>query len=208
MIKLEYLFLFSLLLLNPLFAKESKQYRYNQDNITNRKSLIDAYDRFGKIYKPYSASQSNLDSKLAQSLEKLFTLSDMAVIEKVLLLEFIGEVADGEVTREKVHIDYYSQILDQMKSLELTDKRLVKIRDDLVKGINFHREVLYAWLDAARKNQVNKVKNANGVWVHPGTSKGDQIFSSLYYQYIQKEFSSEYPENLAALARHICVLVF
>lgn len=200
--------LLALFTMTSTFAKGGRDYRYDQDKITQRKSLDDAYARFGKIYKPYNASQSNLNPEVAQALEQLFTLADMAVIEKVLLLEFIGEVADGDVARDKPYDDYYVQIIEAMKELKIGDKRLIKIREDLIAGINYHREVLDAWLDAARRNQVQRVKNEYGRWVHPGTAKGDALFYALYHQYIVTELSDEYPENLQALSRHLCVLVF
>lgn len=132
----------------------------------------------------------------------------MAVIEKVLLLEFIGKVDQDEVPRDASHRDYYNEIIVEMQKMEITDSRVKKIRNDLVKGINYHREVLDAWLEAARRNMVHKVKNSSGRWVHYGTSAGDKIFYDLYHSYIKSQFKEEYPENLQALYRHLCVLVF
>lgn len=191
-----------------LQAKGTDSFRYDKDQITERKNLTDAYARFGKVYKPYNADQSNLDIKLAKQLEKLFTLTDMAVIEKVLLLEFIGKIDKGDLPRDAPHKDYYEEIISEMKSFTPKDKRIIKIKEDLIKGINYHREVLDAWLKAARRDRVDKVKNASGRWVHYGTSAGDKIFYSLFYSFIQTNFKEEYPENIKALSRHLCVLVF
>jgi len=189
-------------------AKGSVSSRYNKEKVTGRKSLDDAYARFGKIYKPYVSSHSNLDIKISKQLVKIFTLTDMAVIEKVLLLEFIGKIAEGEIPRNTPHRNYYQEILNEINGFKATDKRIIKVQKDLVTGIKFHIQVLDAWLEAARKNQIHKVKNKSGRWVHPGTSAGDKIFYSLYHNYIKKNFSEEYPENLEALSRHLCVLVF
>jgi hypothetical protein len=194
--------------LNLANAKGYKSIRYDKNQITERKSLDDAYARFGKVYKPYNPSHSNLDSKVSAQLEKLFALSDMAVIEKVLLLEFIGKIHDEEIPRDAPHKDFYKEILAEMKLIEISDKRVIKVKKDLIKGIIHHIEVLESWLLAARRNQVHKVKNASGRWVHPGTSAGDKIFYTLYYKFIKSNFKDEYPENLEALSRHLCVLVF
>jgi len=202
---------FSLIVLisNPLLqAKESTSFRYNSEKVTGRKSLVDTYARFAKVYSPYVAAQSNLDEKTARQLEKIFNLTDKAVIEKVLLLEFIGKVSNGEIPRNTPYTNYYKEILSEIDGLESTDKRINKIKKDLIVGIKLHIEVLDAWLKAAREDQVNKVKNKSGRWVHPGTSAGDKIFYSLYHHYIKKNFSKEHPENLEALSRHFCVLVF
>ncbi|MBT7610363.1 MAG: hypothetical protein HN576_11450 [Bacteriovoracaceae bacterium] len=203
-----FLSLVLLLISAPIQAKGKKTFRYDKNEITARKSLDEAYARFGKIYKPYDSGHSNLDLKTAKQLERLFTLTDMAVIEKVILLEVIGKIDQHELARDTIHIDYYDEILGEMEKLRIKDKRLIKVRKDLIKGINHHREVLDAWLMAARKDRVYKVKNASGHWVHPGTSAGDKIFYSLYHSYIITNFKAEYPENLKALSRHLCVLVF
>lgn len=199
-----------LVLLNsPLLqAKDSVSLRYNNEEIKGRKSLDDVYARFGKIYKPYVASQSNLNEKTSKQLERIFTLTDMAVIEKVLLLEFIGKVDKGDVPRDAPHRNYYSEIIQEIESFETKDKRMIKLKKDLVTGIKFHVEVLEAWLLAARDNEVSRVKNKSGRWVHPGTSAGDKIFYSLYHSFVKENFKEEYPENLEALSRHFCVLVF
>jgi hypothetical protein len=189
-------------------AKDAISFRYNKEKVTGRKSLVDAYARFGKVYRPYVSGHSNLDPKVSRQLVKIFTLTDMAVIEKVLLLEFIGKIANGDLSRSTPYTNYYQEIIEEIKAVETKDKRIIKIKKDLVKGIEFHKEVLDSWLNAARKNQVHKVKNKSGRWVHPGTSAGDKIFYSLYHKYIKKHFSQEYPENLEALNRHLCVLVF
>lgn len=189
-------------------SKEAESFRFNNEKIKSRKSLDNAYARFGKIYKPYISAHSNLDIKISKQLMKIFTLTDMAVIEKVLLLEFIGKVDKGDLPRNSPHKNYYKEIISEINAIETNDKRIIKIKKDLVTGIEFHIEVLYSWLEAARENEVHKVKNKSGRWVHPGTSSGDKIFYSLYHNYISKEFSEEYPENLEALSRHFCVLVF
>ncbi len=208
-------FLFSLLALQIfliqstlLFAKGGEGFRYDKDKITERKNLKDAYARFKKVYKPYNADQSNLKPEVSKQLEKLFTLTDMAVIEKVLLLEFIGKIHEGDLPRDTHYKNYYREILFEMSSLKLKDERLIKIREDLIKGINYHREVLDAWLEAARRDRVDRVKNASGLWVHYGTSAGDKIFYNLFYKFIKTNFKEEYPENIEALSRHLCVLVF
>lgn len=189
-------------------AKGYKSFRYDKNEIIQRKSLDDAYARFGKVYKPYDSSHSNLEPEVAKQLEKLFSLSDMAVIEKVLLLEFIGKIHEEDIPRDAPHKDFYKEILAEMERIEITDVHVIKIKKDLIKGINHHIEVLESWLLAARRNQVYKVKNASGRWVHPGTSAGDKIFYDLYYKYIRTNLKKEYPENLEALSRHLCVLVF
>ncbi len=190
------------------FAKGFESFRYDKDVITERKNLVDAYARFNKPYKPYNGDQSNLKPEVAKQIEKLFSLTDMAVIEKVLLLEFIGKIDKGDLPRSAPYRDYYLEIIFEMKNMKLEDKRLIKMREDLIKGINYHREVLDAWLEAARRDRVDKVKNATGRWVHHGTAAGDKIFYSLFHTYIKKEFKEEYPENIEALSRHLCVLVF
>ncbi len=200
--------LFMLLNSSLVQASDSDSYRYSKEKIKDRKSLDDAYARFGKIYKPYVADQSNLDMKISKQLVKIFTLTDMAVIEKVLLLEFIGKVDKGDVPRDTPHKNYYQEILEEINAIEATDKRIIKVQKDIVAGIKFHIQVLDSWLEAARKNEVHTVKNKSGRWVHPGTSAGDKIFYSLFHNYIKKNFSEEYPENLEALSRHLCVLVF
>lgn len=194
------------LLVSTSFAKTN--YRFKENQILQRKTLTEAYARFGKTYKPYNSDHSSLDPQLAQDLETLFHLADLAVIEKVILLEVIGKIEDGQLPRDYEHKNYYQEVLTQMMNLSSDDKRIIKIRNDLIKGINFHIEVLKAWLEAAKNDEVHKVKNASGRWVHPGTSAGDKIFYSLFYSYINKEFSQEYPENIEALSRHLCVLVF
>jgi len=190
------------------FAKGPDSFRYDKDVITKRKNLEDAYARFRKPYKPYNADQSNLKPKVAKNLQRLFTLADMAVIEKVLLLEFIGKIDKEELPRAEPYKDYYLEIIFEMKNMKLQDERLIKIRRDLIKGINYHREVLDAWLEAARRDRVDKVKNASGRWVHHGTAAGDKIFYALFHTYIKNNFKEEYPENIEALSRHLCVLVF
>jgi hypothetical protein len=193
---------------SELLAKGGEPFRYDKDKITKRKNLKDAYARFKKVYRPYNPDQSNLKAEVAKKLERLFTLTDMAVIEKVLLLEFIGKIHEGDLPRDTHYKNYYREILFEMSNLKLKDERLIKIREDLIKGINYHREVLDAWLEAARRDRVDSVKNASGRWVHYGTSAGDKIFYSLFYKYIKTNFKEEYPENLEALSRHLCVLVF
>ena len=205
----KYFFLF--LFISPIIVSESfakENYRFKENQILQRKTLTEAYSRFGKEYKPYNSDHSSLDTQVAQDMETLFHLADLAVIEKVILLEVIGKIHDGQLPRDHEHKNYYQEILTQMVNLQSEDKRIQKIRDDLVKGINFHIEALKAWLDAAKKDKVHTVKNSSGRWVHSGTSAGDKIFYSLFYSYINKEFSNEYPENIEALSRHLCVLVF
>ncbi len=197
-----------LLVIVTIQAKGRKTFRYDEDAITKRKSLDEAYARFGKTYKPYDASHSNLGHEVAKQLETLFNLTDMAVIEKVLLLEFIGKIHEGDLPRDTPYKNYYQEILDKIENLKTKDKRIEKIKYDLIKGIEHHRNVLKAWLDAARDDEVKRVQNKVGRWVHPGTGIGDKIFRSLYYDYIIQNFKDEYPENLQALSRHLCVLVF
>lgn len=189
-------------------GKGNDSFRYDKDKNTERKNLTDAYARFGKTYKPFVADQSNLDPKLAIQLQQIFTLTDMAVIEKVLLLEFIGKIHLGENPRDTPYKDYYQEIISEMKSIDLKDERMIKIRKELLEGIDYHREVLDSWLEAARRNRVDKVQNARGTWVHHGTSIGDRIFSKLYHNFIRENFKEEHPENLEAISRHFCVLVF
>lgn len=189
-------------------AKGLDSFRYDKNKIIERKNLTDAYARFGKTYKPFSSDQSNLEPKLASQLQKIFSLTDMAVIEKVLLLEFIGKIHQEEISRSTPYRDYYQEIISEMNSLDLKDKRLIKIRKDLLEGINYHREVLDTWLEAARRNRVDRVQNANSRWVHYGTSTGDKIFYQLYHNFIKKNFKEELPENLEAISRHLYVLVF
>lgn len=184
-----------------------KRYDKSKDKIISRKSLDDAYQRFGKIYDPYDAQASNLEQKEAKQIERLFYLTDLAVIEKVLLLEFIGKVHEGEVERNAPHKDYYSEIISEIEKLEVSG-RMIKIKKDVLTAIAFHIEVLKDWLAAARKNEVHKVKNKSGRWVHSGTSAGDKIFYALYHQYIVSNFKDENKEGLDALSRHLCVLVF
>lgn len=196
----------------PIFSaysltKGSVSFRFHKNKILERKSFDDAYARFRKTYDPYKANSSNLNRDEADQIEKLFHLADMAVIEKVLLLEFIGKIHDGEVSRNAYYKSYYQKIIDQMSILKVS-KRVNYIKINMIKGIEFHRKVLDSWLKAARDNQVHKVQNKLGRWVHPGTSLGDKIFYNLYHEYIQKNFKEENKENLEALKRHLCVLVF
>ena len=190
---------------NQVFAK--KALRYNESEVTFRKSLDEAYQRFGKIYDPFRAENSNLNRVEATQLQILLSMTDMAVIEKVVLLEFIGKIHEGELDRDTPHKDYYDEILSELEGFEVTD-RIKTIKEGVIKGIKFHREVLDAWLEAARKNNVKSVMDKNGRWVHPGTSAGDKIFYNLYTSYIKKVFKEENPESLEAISRHLCVLVF
>lgn len=195
-------------LVSPKDAYSKGEKGFDPTKITKRKSLEDAYYRWKKIYRPYNASHSPLKPRVAKNLERLFSLSDLAVVEKVVLLEIIGKIDQEEMERDAPHKDYYEDIFSEIKKLDLKDKRLVKIREDLLKAIQHHRDVLYAWLEAARKDEVHKVKNKSGRWVHPGTGLGDKIINQLYHNYVKKEFSNEYSENIEAFSRHFCVLVF
>jgi len=161
------------------------------------RTVEEAYKSIPHRQTTYSASQSTLPPELSSFFERLFSLLDQGVIDRIRVSNLL---LSGRTEKSQL-----ASLADQVKSLQ-APQSVLEIRDQIEQAMREQSDFLELWRDASEKGTPFNFF-PRGKEIHPKVRSGSQKLRAAY-SIINSRFPMESQRNKDAFFDHLCALDF